>query len=102
MRCPICGSAKHLRITRKTASKNKRAQLYQCLEPTCKQQFSATTGTIFHDSHLPLWEWYMAIALPVDAKKSMSALQLQRNPGVNYGPPDVRRTASVAGMVLNI
>src|ERR1700683_305430 len=28
--------------------------LYQCLNPECKQQFSATAGTIFHDSHLPL------------------------------------------------
>jgi hypothetical protein len=31
-----------------------RAQLYQCLEKSCKTQFSATSGTIFHDSHLPL------------------------------------------------
>jgi hypothetical protein len=40
------------RVTRKSKTKNKRAQLYQCLEKACKQQFSATTGTIFHDSHL--------------------------------------------------
>jgi len=84
VRCLTCGSAKYSRITRKSASKNKRAQLYQCLEPTCKQQFSATTGTIFHDSHLPLAKWFTAIALLVDAKKSMSALQLQRHLGVNY------------------
>jgi len=63
---------------------NKRTQLYQCLDPTCKQQFSATSGTIFHDSHLPLGKWFMAIALMVDAKKSISALQLKRHLGVNY------------------
>jgi transposase-like protein len=84
VRCLTCGNDKVSKITRKTAGKNKRAQLYQCLEPTCKQQFSATTGTIFHDSHLPLNKWYMAIALIVDAKKGMSALQLTRHLGCNY------------------
>jgi hypothetical protein len=86
VRCVTCGSKEISRITRKVTknTENKRAQLYQCLEPTCKQQFSATTGTIFHDSHLPISKWYMAIALLVDAKKSMSALQLSRHLGVNY------------------
>jgi transposase-like protein len=86
VRCLTCGSAKYSRITRKVTAKteNKRAQLYQCLEPTCKQQFSATTGTIFHDSHLPLSKWFMAISLIVDAKKGMSALQLSRHLRCNY------------------
>jgi transposase-like protein len=84
VRCLTCGSDKYSRITRKTQGKNKRAQLYQCLEPSCKQQFSATTGTILHDSHLPLNKWFMAIALIVDAKKSMSALQLSRHLDCNY------------------
>src|SRR5437667_7064398 len=77
VRCTVCGAEKVSTITRKSKTKNKRAQLYQCLEPTCKQQFSATTGTIFHDSHLPLSKWFTAVALIVDAKKGMSALQLQ-------------------------
>ncbi len=86
VRCLTCGSKEISRITRKVTKKsdNKRAQLYQCLEPTCKAQFSATTGTIFNGSHLPLDKWYMAIALIVDAKKGMSALQLQRHLKVNY------------------
>jgi transposase-like protein len=84
VRCPICGAKEVSKITRKTEGKNKRAQIYQCLEKTCKSQFSATNGTIFHDSHLPLYKWFMAIALLVDAKKSMSALQLQRHLGINY------------------
>jgi len=33
VRCPVCGNDKISRITRKTASKNKRGQIYQCLEP---------------------------------------------------------------------
>ncbi|MDR3735204.1 MAG: IS1595 family transposase [Acidobacteriaceae bacterium] len=82
VRCPTCGNDKISHITRKSATKNKRAQVYQCLEPTCKQQFSATNGSIFHDSHLPLHKWFMAIALIVDAKKGMSAKQLQKHLGI--------------------
>lgn len=77
--CIACGSVRVSRITRETKSKNKRTRLYQCLEKECKHQFSPTAGTIFHDSHLPLKKWFMAIALIVDAKKGMSALQLQRH-----------------------
>lgn len=84
VRCPICGGKEVSKITRKSKSKNKRAQLYQCLEKTCKSQFSVTSGTIFHDSHLALNKWFTAIALMVDAKKGMSALQLQRHLGCNY------------------
>ncbi|HXE06572.1 MAG TPA: IS1595 family transposase [Acidobacteriaceae bacterium] len=82
VRCPTCGNDQISRITRKTASKNKRAQVYQCLESTCKQQFSATNGSIFHDSHLPLNKWFMAIALVMDAKKGISAKQLQQHLGI--------------------
>ncbi len=56
--------------------------LYQCLE--CGRQFSATLGTLFHDSHLPLRKWFLAIALLCNAKKSISALQLERDLGVSY------------------
>ncbi len=84
VRCPTCGAKEISRITRVSKTKNVRTQLYQCLEKSCKVQFSATEGTIFHKSHLPLSKWYMAIALLVDAKKSMSALQLSRHLDCNY------------------
>lgn len=82
IRCPTCGNDKVSKITRKTTSKNKRTRIYQCLEKTCKQQFSATSGTIYGDSHLPLTTWFKAIALVIDAKKGMSAAQLQRHMGI--------------------
>src|ERR1700735_655818 len=82
VRCPVCGCDRISKITRKAGGKNKRAQIYQCLEKTCKQQFSATSGTIFHDSHLSLTKWFMAIALVIDAKKGMSAKQLQQHLGI--------------------
>jgi hypothetical protein len=84
VRCPICGEKDAYKITRKSKTKNVRAQLYQCKETTCNTQFSVTSGTIFHDSHLPLNKWFTAIALMIDAKKGMSALQLQRHLGCNY------------------
>lgn len=82
VRCVVCGCDRISRVTRHTPSKNKRAQLYQCLEPTCKQQFSVTAGTIFHDSRTPLSKWFMAISLIMDAKKGLSAKQLQRHLGL--------------------
>jgi hypothetical protein len=84
VRCPICGEKDAYKITRKSKTKNVRAQLYQCKEKTCQNQFSVTSGTIFHDSHLPLSKWLTAIALMIDAKKGVSALQLQRHLGCNY------------------
>jgi transposase-like protein len=82
IRCPICGANRISKITRKPGGDNKRTRIYQCLEATCKQQFSATAGTIFNDSHLPLTKWFLALALIVDAKKSISAKQLQEHLGI--------------------
>jgi transposase-like protein len=86
VRCIRCGGDKISRIARKVnpTKKNQRTRLYTCLEPTCKHQFSTTTGTMFHDSHLPLNKWFMAIALIVHAKKGMSAMQMQRHLQVSY------------------
>jgi transposase-like protein len=84
--CVYCGSMKVSTITR-TAGKNKRTRIYQCLENECpnrKKQFSATSGTIFNDTHLPLTKWFMAIALICEAKKGISAKQVERHLGVNY------------------
>lgn len=81
--CVHCGVMNVSTITRKTG-KNKRARIYQCLEKECGKQFSATSGTIFNDTHLPLTKWFLAIALICEAKKGMSAKQLERHLGVNY------------------
>lgn len=81
--CVHCGEVGRIsKITREAKSKNKRTRLYQCL--ACGKQFSATSGTIFNDSHLPLVKWLMAIAMVCEAKKGMSAKQLERHLGVNY------------------
>jgi transposase-like protein len=81
--CVHCGEMGRIsKITRENKGKNKRTRLYQCL--ACGKQFSATSGTIFNDTHLPLVKWFMAIALICEAKKGISAKQLERHLGVNY------------------
>jgi transposase-like protein len=82
--CVHCGAMNVSTITRKKAGDNKRARIYQCLEKECGKQFSATSGTIFNDTHLGLDKWFMAIAMICEAKKGMSAKQLERHLGVNY------------------
>jgi len=54
--------------------------LYECKE--CGYQFSVTEGTVFHRSHLPLEKWFAAVAMILEAKKGMSALQICRHLGV--------------------
>jgi transposase-like protein len=56
--------------------------VFECSD--CGLHFSATTGTLFHDSHLPLQKWFMAMALMAEAKKGISANQVARHIGVQY------------------
>src|SRR5918912_715198 len=51
---------------------------------SCHYHFSVTAGTIFHDSHLPLHKWFLAVYLIVESKKGISANQLKRSLGVAY------------------
>ena len=82
VRCPTCGDKNVKRVMRTAESKNKRPWFYLCLNKDCHQQFSPTAGTLFADSHLPLIVWFQAIALMLNAKKGISALQLQRDLGI--------------------
>jgi len=57
-------------------------QLFYC--KPCDYQFTVTAGTIFNDSHLPLVKWFAATLLLCEAKKGMSACQIQRTLGMSY------------------
>ena len=72
--CPRCQSKKISRIADR--------KQYECSD--CRYQFSVTAGTIMHDSHLPLWKWFLAIYLVTESKKGISAKQLQRMLAVSY------------------
>ncbi|CAN5553122.1 IS1595 family transposase [soil metagenome] len=81
VRCLACDHDKCYLIETKGKT-GKVARLFECAE--CGLHFSATTNTLFHDSHLPLQKWFMAISLMVEAKKGISASQLRRHIGVTY------------------
>src|SRR3984893_4478890 len=72
--CPRCKSAKVYNILKRD----------QFVCDSCSYQFSATAGTIFHDSHLPLWKWFIAVYLMAESKKGVSANQLNRTLAVSY------------------
>jgi transposase-like protein len=55
---------------------------YDCNK--CRYQFSVTSGTIFHDSHLPIWKWFLTIYLMIESKKGISANQVSRTVQVTY------------------
>jgi len=79
--CPKCGNDRISRF--QTSGKTgKLRQLYQCL--ACRYQFSVRTGTIFHDSHLPLQKWFTAMALVGESGGTISANQLRQALGVQY------------------
>jgi transposase-like protein len=81
VRCLACDHDKCYVIETKGKT-GKPARLFECAD--CGLHFSATTGTLFHDSHLPLQKWFMAIALMVESKKGISANQVKRHIGVTY------------------
>jgi transposase-like protein len=55
-------------------------QLFYC--KACDYQFSVTAGTVFNDSHLSLEKWFVATLLLCEAKKGISACQIQRTLGI--------------------
>jgi transposase-like protein len=74
VRCIRCDSPKISRI--------KTRDQYDC--DNCRYQFSVRAGTIFHDSHLPLWKWFLAVYVMGESKKGISANQLKRMLDVSY------------------
>lgn len=55
---------------------------YDCND--CRYRFSATSGTIFHDTHLSLWKWFLAVYLMVESRKGVSANQIKRTLDISY------------------
>lgn len=72
--CPHCGSKSISRV-----------QKYHALDcNSCRCRFSVTAGTIFQDTHLPLWKWFTAMYLMMESKKGISANQMKRTLNVSY------------------
>jgi transposase-like protein len=73
---PICPRCKSKEINQLDTEKD----LMRC--SVCMYMFSVTAGTIFNDSHLPLATWFTATLLICEAKKGISACQIQRTLGI--------------------
>jgi transposase-like protein len=74
--CGVVGEATELQGT------HHRAGLWKC--NACRQQFTATVGTVFERSKVPLNKWLLASYLMASSKKGVSAHQLHRTLGVTY------------------
>jgi transposase-like protein len=74
--CPYCGS---LAVGRH-ASGDRKMPRWQCRD--CSRAFAVTVGTLFHGTHIPLRNWFLVLALMLNAKKGASAYQIARDLGM--------------------
>jgi transposase-like protein len=70
--CPRCESKKIFRLSAQSK--------FECGK--CQYQFTATVGTVFQDSHIPLEKWFQAVLLLCEARKGFSANQMKRTLGI--------------------
>lgn len=75
-RCPYCGSVS----VGRHASGDRSMARWQCRD--CTSAFAVTVGTLFHGTHIPLRNWFLVLALMLNAKKSASAYQIARDLGM--------------------
>jgi transposase-like protein len=50
----------------------------------CRHFFSLTSGTAFHNSHLPIWKWFLAIELVLGSDGGLPANALTKLLGGSY------------------
>ena len=55
---------------------------YHCRD--CRYQFRVTARTVFHDSHLALSKWFVAVALMLSTAEGISASELRQILGGSY------------------
>ena len=72
--CLRCGAMKH--------AFDSERYVWDCY--SCGYQFSVLSGTIFHDTKLPLRKWLMAAYLMTESRKGISANQMKRTIDVSY------------------
>lgn len=74
IQCAYCESEK--------ISRRKKDYRFTCMD--CTKSFSVTVNTMLHKTRIPLKTWLIAFSLVTDAKKGISAKQLERNLDVSY------------------
>lgn len=74
VKCAYCDS--------KNLSNRRIDHRHKCKD--CNKSTAVTVNSTLHNTRIPLKIWFFALAVITDAKKGMSALQLQRNINVSY------------------
>lgn len=72
--CPFCNKDKPYKLGD--------GKTYKCSNRDCHKKFTATVGTIFENTKIPLSKWFVAMYLITSHKKGISSLQLHRDLGV--------------------
>lgn len=70
--CPHCSSDNYSKLTHR--------KRYRCKD--CRKDYTVTTGTVFHKSHIPLNVWFAAMYIASGHKTGISSAQLARDLGV--------------------
>jgi len=73
--CPHCGTVGN---ATEMKGRTTRPGLFKCKEKECRKPFTATMGTVYEKSHIPLHKWLLATHLMCSSKKGISAHQLYR------------------------
>ena len=73
--CTHCHSKNVIRL------KNQQGR-FHCYD--CDSTFSVLSDTIFEHTRLPLPKWFTIIALMLNAKRGISAMEIKRNVGITY------------------
>lgn len=77
---PVARDEERATKQKKAGKKTARDGLYYCR--SCAKTFTATMGTVYEDSHIPLNKWMLATHLMNSCKRGVSALELQRQLGL--------------------
>ena len=78
---PICPHCECPHIKSKKEDGIGRVGRWHCYD--CKASFKVTQGTVFQGTKIALQKWFLAIALLLNAKKSLSSYQVSRDLALN-------------------
>ena len=78
--CPLCGVVGECAPKSERYKDRQKVGRWNC--HSCKSSFNVLSGTMFQGTQLPLQKWFLAVALIMNAKKSLSSYQLARDLGL--------------------
>ena len=91
--CPRCGKSE-------TVYKIKQPWKWECSNKDCRKgnayRFSIISGTVFENTKYPLRTWFEVVWQMLNSKKGVSALQIQRQIGMQVLPDGLVYVPSLA------